>query len=89
MSTLGKCALALSIVSSVAMSTGAASAALLGPLPIAGAKGLVSKTTTPIVQRQKSAARYHCNGGCPQPPPAPGPPPGSAGPFPGGGDKPR
>jgi hypothetical protein len=89
MSALRKCALALSIVGVVAISSGAASAALLGPLRIAGANSLASKTTVPVAQRQKSAARFHCQGGCPQPPPAPQPPPGSSGPTPGGVGRPR
>ena len=89
MSALHKCAFALLIVSMVAVSTGAASAALLGSPRIAGANGLVGKTTTLIAQKQKSASRYQCKGGCPQPPPAPPPPEGGPGPTPGGVGKTR
>jgi hypothetical protein len=87
MSALSKCALALLIM--VAIPAAAASAAPLSSLRIPGANGLANKTTTLIAQKQKSAARFHCNGGCSQPPPAPQPPPGSSGPTPGGVGRPR
>lgn len=93
MSVVRKCALALSTVSMVAIATGAASAAPLGSLRIAGANSLVSKVASHSLQKQKA---YHCQGGCPQPTPPPPPPEGGNGPVPGGdgpdhggGGKPR
>ena len=93
MSTIRKCSLALSIISVAATTTGAASAAPLGSLRIAGANSIVSTTATHNARVQK---QFHCQGGCPQPTPPPPPPEGGNGPIPGGdgpdhggGGKPR